>query len=193
MSSFLDIVKAVGSGVVTALVPGGGAIVNFVNSLLGDGDKLPEDATGSDLMSAVESLPPSSQVEVLNKQFDVDITLIKEKGNTLRTMLDNESKSTHTTRPYIAKGSFHVVAFAIIMAVSIWSYGVIMNDVAIVKTVMDGWPFMLALIGPLVALLNAYFGVLRNESKERINAASGNNKTTGILGAVTSVIGAIRK
>jgi len=42
----LDILKTVGGGLISTLVPGGGAIVELINGFLPDDKKLPSNATG---------------------------------------------------------------------------------------------------------------------------------------------------
>lgn len=182
-----DIIKTVGTGIISEVVPGGSLILGAVNAMLPDDKKLPETATGAEMSTAIGKLPPDQQAEVLNKQYDVTIEEIRQSHDTLRTMLESEAVSPHTTRPYIAKGSFLVVAFAIIVAVSIWAYGVIESDDGIVKTVVDGWPFILAVTGPLIVILHSYFGVLKKESKDRLDAANGSAAPSGLAGLVSSL------
>ena len=181
-----DIVKNVGSSIVREAVPGGGLLLSAVNELLPDDKKLPSGATGSDIESAINSLPSDKKAELLNREFDVDITQIKESNSTVRAMLDADTKNPHTTRPYIAKGAFHIIAFVIVVTVSLWAYGVGADNDTMVSTIMDGWQFILAVIGPLVTLLWAYFGVLKQEQSNRLNAANGS--TTGGLSSIIANI-----
>lgn len=183
-----DILKNVGTSIIRNVVPGGGMIVDVVNDLLPDDKKLPQDATGSQITDAINSLPPDQRARVMEKELDVDIEYIQQTYTTNRAMLEAESKSQHTTRPYIAKGSFHVTSFTILAAVGMWSYGVASGNDDMVKTVMDGWPFILSVIGPLVSLLWAYFGILKKESKDRLDAATGNNAPRGVAGLISSLI-----
>ncbi len=183
-----DIVKTVGSGIIREVVPGGGLIVGAINALLPDDKKLSANATGEDVKSAVNSLPPEQRASVMEKEFDVDITQIKESHSTVRAMLEADTKSPHTTRPYIAKGAFHVVAFTVIVVVAVWAYGVSIKDAALVKAVMDGWQFILAAIGPFVVLLHSYFGVLKHEQKNKLDAANGAAIPASITGLLASVL-----
>lgn len=193
MADIWDIVKTVGSGAISALVPGGGAIISLVNSFLGDDDKLPENATGDQAVDAIKKLPPDKRAEVMCKKIDVDLEQIKQSYGTLQAMLTSNATSTHTTRPYIAKGAFHVIAFAVITVISIFAYGVSVGDADMITAIVDGWYFILAVIGPLVTVLLAYFGVLKQEHRDKLDAAGGNTKPSGIVGAVSSIISAARK
>lgn len=181
MADIWDIVKTAGSGVISTLVPGGGAIVSLLNTFLGDDDKLPENATGEQAADAIKRLPPEVRAEVMCKQIDVDIEKLKQSYGALNSMLLANATSTHTTRPYIAKGSFHVISFAVITVVSIFAYGVSAGDSDMVSAVMNGWPFILAVIGPLVTVLLAYFGVLKQEHKDKLDAAGGNTNHPALL------------
>jgi len=168
-----DIIKNVGSAVVRETVPGGGLLLDAVNAVLPDDKKLPAEATGEDVARAVDSLPPEQRAQVLAKEYDVDIEALRQRGDTLRAMLESEAKSPHTTRPYIAKGAFQVVAACTLMAVATWCGGVWLNRPEIIDKAQNGAAFMLTVLGPLVALLYAYFGVLRKEQQNRLNAAHG--------------------
>ncbi len=184
-----DIVKTVGSAALQVALPGTGSlIVGAVNELLPEDKKLLAGATGDDVNNAIASLPPEQQASVMEKEFDVSITQIKESNSTVRVMLESDAKNPHSTRPYIAKGSFHVVAFVVIVTISVWAYGVFIRDDDLVKTVMGGWQFVLAVIGPLVTLLWAYFGVLKQEHKNKLDAANGSSTPAGIAGILSSII-----
>lgn len=181
-----DIVKNVGSSIVREAIPGGGLLLSTINELLPDDKKLSSGATGSDVETVINTLPSDKKAELLEREFDVDITQIKESNSTIRAMLDADTKTPHTTRPYIAKGAFHVIAFVIVVTVSLWAYGVGTKNDDMVSTIMDGWKFILAVIGPLVTLLWAYFGILKQEQSNRLNAANGS--TTGGLSSIIANI-----
>ncbi len=186
--NLLDIAKTVGAAAFSLAVPGGAAILATVNQLLPEGSKLPETATGHDVKSAVSTLPPEQQASLLEKQFDVDIAQIKESNDTLRVMLQSDAANPHSTRPKIAWGSFWLVALVTSVVVSLWAYGVGIQNDLLVKTVMDGWPFVASLVAPFVLLLRSYFGVLKQEQHNRLNAASGNSTQQGIGGIISSII-----
>lgn len=184
-----DIVKTVGPGLLSAFVPGAGLLLGAVNEFLPDDKKLPVTATGTDLGNAIKSLPAEQRGSLLEKEFDVDIVELQESHSTLRTMLDSDAKNPHTTRPYIAKHSFHVIAFTIVMTVWLWGYGIYKADTVMVKTITNGWPFLLSAVAPLAILLRAYFGVLKQEHRDRLSAADTKpTAPSGIAGLITSLI-----
>ena len=183
-----NIAKTVGAGIISAVVPGGPAIVGVINEFLPDEKKLPETATGNDAINAISGLPPDKKASLMEKQFDVDITQIVQANTTIRTMLESDAKNPHSTRPYIAKHSFHVIAITTGIVILVWAYGVMSGKDALVKTVMDGWPFIVGVTGPLVTLLLSYFGVLKTENKNRLDAANGAANPSGIAGALSVLL-----
>ena len=183
-----DIVKNVGSAVITSVVPGGRLLLGAINEILPQDKQLPATATGEDVSSAIQSLPLDQRAALMDKEFDIDIIQIKESNETLRTMLETEANSPQSTRPYIAKGSFHVVTFAVIVVVSVWAYAVLRSDDEMVKTVVEGWPWLFAVLAPLVALLRSYFGVVKQEQKNKLDAVTGRSTPAGIAGILSSLI-----
>ena len=179
----LDILGKVGGAVVKTMVPGGGLIIDVVNEFLPDDKKLPADATGLAMQAAVDKLPPDQRAQLMGREFDVQI----EEHHTLQAMLQAEQGSTHTTRPRIALGSFQLVAFVTVVVVSLWAYAVAIENEKLVAAVVDGWPFVAAVIAPFVTLLWAYFGVLKNEQRNRLNAANGSTAGT-LSGIISSII-----
>ena len=183
-----SIVKTVGTGLISTMVPGGPLIVGAINAALPADKQLPENATGQQAMDAIGTLPAAERAQVMDKQFDVQITQIKEAGDTMRTMLTADATNPQSTRPYIAMGSFLVVAFTSVTTVSLWAYGIIKADTKMVETIVNGWPFLLSAIAPLVVLLRAYFGVLGAEQKNKLDAANGVSQPSGIAGLLAAVL-----
>lgn len=187
MPKLIDIIKTVGAGIIREVVPGGGLLLGAVNAVLPADKQLPNTATGKDIDFTIQGLPSNQRAAILDKEFDVDLVQIKESYSTLRVMLEQDAKTPHSTRPKIALGAFRVVAFSCITVISVWSYGVLTGDSELVKAVMDGWAFILAAIAPLTVLLQSYFGVLKTEHRNRLDAANG-SATSGIVSLVSSFL-----
>jgi len=188
VNSLWDIVKTVGGNLISTAVPGGPLLLAGINALLPDDAQLPADATGQQAQDVISALPPEQRAEVMGKKFDVELATITQSGETMRAMLTTEATSPHTTRPKIALGSFRVVAFAIIVTISLWAYGIVTADTDMVKTIVNGWPFLLSAVGPLIVLLRAYFGVLGKEQKNKLDAATGNTNPAGIAGIIQALV-----
>lgn len=184
-----DIVRKVGGTALQIALPSAGSIiVDAVNELLPKGKKLPEGATGDDINKAIDGLPPEQRASVMEKEFDVDIIQIQESNSTLRTMLESEAASPQSTRPKIAMGAFRVVSFISIAVVALWFYAVVKGDKELVKSVVDGWPLVGVLTVPFVGWLNHYFGILKTEQKNKLNAAAGNPVVSGVTGVLSKII-----
>jgi hypothetical protein len=169
----LDIVKTIGTGIIREAVPSGGLIIDIVNSFLPDDKKLPGNASGAQVEEAVASLPPEQRARIQEKEIDVDLTLIKERHSTVRAMLEADYKNPQTTRPYIAKGAFLVIAACTLAVVATWCGGVWLNRPEIVNAAAESGDMLFYLLGPLVTLLWAYFGILKQEHSKRLDTASG--------------------
>lgn len=187
MNSVWDIVKKVGAGIISNVVPGGSAIVSVINGFLPDDKKLPETATGSQAMTAIASLPPEQQVIVMSKQLEVDITQIKEENSTLRAMFESDNANPQSTRPKIALRSFNLVGIVTLVIISGWLYGVLSDKKDLVISIVDGWPFVGALLAPFVTVLLRYFGSIQSEHKNKLDAANGVSNPAGIAGAVSGM------
>lgn len=183
-----DIIKTIGGGVLANAVPGGSLLLGAINSFLPGDKQLPSNATGHQIGAVVETLSGSEKASIMEKEFDVQITEIKEGNETLREMLKSDADNPQSTRPYIAKHAFHVVGAVCIGVIVLWGYGVFKENAIIVKSVTDSWTMVIALIAPLVTVLLAYFGHLVKENKNKMDAANGSTASSGIVGLLTSII-----
>ena len=180
-----DILKTVGTGLIASIAgPAAPLIIAGINGFLPGDKQLPENATGEQAKSAIDELSPELRASVLEKQYDVKIEHIKQSYGALNTMLSANEESKHTTRPKIAYQAFQVVGFSTITVVFAWAYAVVTKDTEMISMIKDSWMFVFAVIAPLVTVLHAYFGVLTNESKDRLNAAQGHkvDPVSGLIG-----------
>lgn len=184
-----DIVKTVGTGIISNVVPGGAAIMGVVNEFLPDDAKLPVNATGQQVQDAMASIPADQRALLMDKQFDVEITQIKESHDTVRTMLTADATMPQTTRPRVILGMYRVVSFTIIVTVSLWAFAVAMRDEEMVKTIMDGWPFIVGVITPFLVVIRTYFGILKQEQQNKLDASGGiATAPSGLAGILSAVL-----
>jgi len=183
-----DILKTVGSGIVRTAVPdpGGSLILGAVNAMLPTGKQLPDTATGTHVSNAISGLPVEKQAELLDREYNIKIEEIKQSHTSLQVMLKANAESKHTTRPKIAYQSFQIIAFSTVAPIAAWCYAVGSGNVEMLSTIKDSWMLILALTAPLVTVLHAYFGVLTQESKDRLNAAQG-HKVNPVAGLVSKL------
>lgn len=184
-----DIIKKVGGGIIREAVPGGDAIISVINGFLPEDKKLGENATGSQIEEMLDKLPPTQQVALYSKQFDVQIEQIKEEHASIRAMLQAEAHSKHTTRPYIAKGSFYVYSICTLIIVATIGYAVYQTEDPLLA-LNNSSMLLLSVMGPYPVILYAYFGMLKKEHENRLNAANG--KQAGI-GALSGIFNAFKK
>lgn len=165
-------------------VPGGSVILDVVNAVLPDDQKLDGSASAKQIKDVIETLPPQEQMALFNKRIDLQIAEVEQAHTSVQTMLIEDAKNPHTTRPYVVKQSFHVLAFICISLMSAWLIAVLGNNEKIVQAIMAGWPFVLSVIGPFISLLYAYFGILKKESKDRYDAANQTASTPSFMGVL---------
>lgn len=169
--NLLKVLGKVGGSILADIVPGGHAILSVVNSFLPDDKKLPATATGQDIQSAVSSLPADQQAKLLTKEFDVEITSIQEHTKVIEALCDVD-KTGNTTRPTIAIMMSYIVAFSVVIVISVLAVSIIKNDIETIKAIGDSWPLIVAILGTPTALLRAYFGMRTKEKQQKYQAVS---------------------
>jgi hypothetical protein len=169
--NLLSILSKVGGSILADVIPGGNSILKVVNGFLSDDDKLPEKSTGADIKAAISKLSPEYQAELLSKQFDVEITEIKEHTKVIAA-LGEVDKTGNSTRPFIALMMAWVVAFAIIGLIIMLGMAINSKDSAAVIAIGNNWPLVLALLGIPSGLLRSYFGMRTKEKQQKYHAVS---------------------
>jgi hypothetical protein len=177
----LDIAKKVGKSVVSQMVPGGDLLIELVNGYV-DGKPLTNDATGDQLRGALAHVPPAIMAR------DFDVKFVELAAETQQIMLQTEMNSQHSTRPRIAWWSFVVVAIISLAVVFMLGYAVLIKDMKLVAAVAGASTLVLTIVGPFVALLYAYFGILKHEQRHKLSAALGEAPTSLLKGLLSRVI-----
>ncbi|NQY62646.1 MAG: hypothetical protein HRT38_02795 [Alteromonadaceae bacterium] len=169
--NLLKILSKVGGAILTDLIPGGKEIVNVVNGFLPDEKKLPTTATGSDIQTVISTLPPNQKSTLLEKQFDVELAEIEAHTN-VTIALGDVDKTGSSTRPFVALLMAWVVAFAIVVLISMLAFAIKQSDSETIKAVGDSWPLVTAMLAIPSALLRAYFGMRTKEKQQKYQAVS---------------------
>lgn len=183
----LDILKTVGSGLISTMVPGGGAILKVVNGFLPDDNQLPDNATGQDAENAISKLSSVDRASVLNKEYDVKIEEIRGFTDRFKAMADVD-KSGNTTRPQIAMLMAVCVVFTVLVTISIFSYAVFKSDADMIKAIVSGWPFITAVLVIPSALLRAYFAMRTKEKQQKYEAVTGAKPQGGLISTIAGLI-----
>jgi hypothetical protein len=183
------ILAKVGTAVISNIVPGAGIVIDAVNAFLPDEKKLPADATGQQTSDAINSLPVADQVTILSKQLDVEIIEAQEYTKVISALAEAD-KTGSSTRPQIALMMAKVTSFAIIISVSVWAYAVVLDLSTMMVQLKASWPLLMAILGPPIALLRAYFAMRTKEKRARYNIGAGQSESNGLL---NDIIGVFRK
>lgn len=171
--SILELAKKVGTGIFESVVPNGGLILDGLNAVLPDDYKFRKGATGKDVLQAIERMPPELRQQIELKKIDLEIEKVKSAGDALQTMLVQDALTPQSTRPKIAWWSFVTVSLISVIFVLIYGYAVLSREPEMVTAVNDGWVMIVAIVAPFVVWLNAYFGVLKQEQANKLNASQG--------------------
>ncbi len=165
------IAARVGTSLLKNIIPGAGLIIDTVNAFLPEDQKLDSSATGQDLTSAVNSLPPEHQAQVLSKEFDVEIAEIESHAKIVEALSKADTAGS-STRPKIALMMAWLLTFSVSIFIGVWAISIGFEKVAVLKELNDSWPMILAVLGPVIALLRSYFGMRSGEKKARYSAVT---------------------
>ena len=181
------ILTTVGSAILSTLIPGSGAIIAGVNALLPKDKRLPDSATGTQVIQAVNTLSPEQQATVLVKEYDVEIAEINS-WTQVQGSLAEVDKAGASTRPDIAMMMAKVVAFVIIGFSTMWMIAIYQNPTEMFESLPASWPLMLAINATPTALLRAYFGMRSKDKEKRYSAAAGQPVKTNFIADIIKMI-----
>ena len=183
-----DILIKAGSTILKTLIPGSGLLIDSVNAFLPEDKKLPNDATGTQVADAVNTLPPDQRVLVLMKEYDVEIAEITS-WTQVQSSLAEADKSGASTRPKIALMMAKIVSFVVVAYSSALIIAIILDRVSMITSLSNTWPLMLAIIATPTLLLRAYFGMRSKEKENRYNVAMGQSIQPSFLTGLLSNFG----
>lgn len=175
-----DILKTT-AAVTGAVNPLLGAAIGVANQFLDKEDQIPQSATGAEVQSKIESLPPETRQQIYSKQIDLKIA--QEEGWTERYKA-MAAADGQTTRPQIALRMCNTLCFAVLAfcVLIFWRPGVLENE--------GVWVVFGTLTGVPATILMNYFGNLRREHAQRQETLGAAGTASG---AVASLIKAFRK
>lgn len=171
-----DVLKKVGGTALRIAFPRAGAVIDEVNKFLPDKDRLPDDATGTQMKEAIEKLPPDKQAEIMNRQFDVQIEEIRAFSNDIKTLADVD-KAGASTRPQIAIIMAWLTVYGVVVAISAIVYAIVTKAL----TIENAWPAILAVLATPTSLLLQYFGKRTKEKIARYETGTGNKVTSALF------------
>ncbi len=183
--NLLSILSKVGGSILADVIPGANTILKVVNGFLSDEDKLSDKATGTDIQAAISSMPANVQVEILKKEFDVEIVNIKEHTKVVAA-LGEVDKTGNSTRPFIALLMAWVVSFAIVGLVIMLGIAINSKDSDTIVAISNNWPLITAVLGIPAGLLNSYFGKRTKEKQQKYQAIS-NTEPKSLLTDISKI------
>lgn len=172
------------AGVVAYANPALGAAVAAINTFLPDSDQIPINANGKQVEAALENLPSNQQLQLLEKEIDLEIRKAETWADIQR--VHNETDATGaSTRPKIAMLMAITVCVSVLPVSFALAWAIYDNDSETIKIIDTAvWP-LLALIGTPTVLLRSYFGMRTQEKKARYAASVGKPINTGFLDTIS--------
>lgn len=168
-----EILKMAGGAALSSVPPYGPLALSLINAVLPDDKKLTESSTAQNAESALNEIPEANRNSLLE-------TTVKAEHNTLQAMLLAESNSQQTTRPRIALGCFQIYSACTLIFTVIIAYAVGQSEQPL-NELQNLWPLAMGLYAPFPAVLYAYFGMLKKEHENRLNAANGRSTHLGLF------------
>lgn len=181
--NLFDAIKGPALTMASTLIPGGPAILAAVNAFMPDDKKLPPAATGQEIVSAVQGLPPDQQAELMKMELQVEMQEI-QSWEKIQASLAQADAAGASTRPKIAMMMAYCVVIVVYIFIGAWTWAMFNVDKTALEVIKDSWPMMVAVIGTPTALLRAYFGMRTKEKQSRYSAASGQDLSSGIASLV---------
>ena len=71
LGKLFNVLKGPLAAVASTFIPGGPAVLSAVNAILPNDKKLPETATGQEIVNAVDALPPEQRASLMEKEVDL--------------------------------------------------------------------------------------------------------------------------
>lgn len=182
-AKLFDAIKGPALTAASTLIPGGPAILAAVNAFMPADKKLPPEATGQEIVTAVQNLPPDQQAELMKMELQVEIEEI-QSWQKIQESLAQADAAGASTRPKIAMMMAYCVVIVVYLFIGAWVWAMFNVDKDALAVIKDSWPMMVAVIGTPTALLRAYFGMRTKEKQSRYSAASGQDLAGGLAGII---------
>lgn len=175
-----------GSVALRTVFPPAGVVIDMVNDFLPDDKKLPADATGNQVKTAMDALPPDKRAEILSKEMDVEIEEIQSWTQIVQALAEVD-KSGASTRPESAKMMAQILAFQLILCTSVWAIAVLWDKTEMVTRLANSWELILAFMGYPMWVIKRYFGARETDKKTRASVAMGQAPVPGGFAALASI------
>lgn len=164
------------------------AALPLINAFLPPDKQLDGVATGNDILAGMAGLPQDKQDYILDAEIDLEKTKVIEHSKIQQSLaaVDLAGKST---RPMTVTKLTNTICYVIILVVTMWAVAILAKELDMVKMITDGWPMILAIITPMLAVVRSYFGMRTDEKNTRQHMAHGHSKP---LAGMAALVGAMR-
>lgn len=170
-------------------VPGVAAAARVVNAVLGPDDQLdPQQATGRDVLAAIERVPPEQRATL---ELQLEQTLAQESADKLGAMISAETP-TANTRPAIADRMAWVIALGVGGTVVSILIATFRGDVDSLREISNAWGLMAAVLGVPAAVVRAYFGDRSKDKRARYAASQGQDIGAAVGGIMQTIKRVVR-
>jgi len=180
LREILDKIRPFAS-VAAQFIPGGPAVVAAVNAVLPPEQQLPENASGGQILTAVDSLPPDQRASLMEREIDLQIEQEHGWTDRYKAMAEADGQST---RPRIALMMARLFVAETAAFVVLLGWGAYQDGVAALNQPYL-WTVFTALTALPAGLLGKYFGELRREQANRLGVQR--------AGPLAALMGLLRK
>ena len=152
--------------------PAGAGILAAVNAFLPEEKKLPVDATGNQVESAIEAMPAEQRAAALDRLADVEIVESNNFAQVQKALASADGVGS-STRPEIALMMAKTVCFAVVVLIAAIAVSLALGESQAIQDLGEAWLLIGAVLGTPTVLLRAYFGLRTKEKQSRYAAANG--------------------
>ena len=187
-SRLKDLLRAAGGAALSTVLPfkAVGAILAVISAILPEEQQThldPTKVTGNELLELIGSLPADVQTTVLERQFDLEKQAMESELELTQNLADADLKGK-TFRPTIA------LLMSLLLAGNTVMYCVMLWKVCMSGAVtrMPSWDEMVIPIGMPFLIVVTYFGFMKKERGQIIEALLQNSRIGNVAGGVAQKV-----
>lgn len=164
------------------------AALPLINAFLPPDKRFDNVATGNDILAGMAGMPIDQQNMILEAEIDLEKTKVIEHSK-IQQALAAVDMTGNSTRPMTVVKLTNAVCYVIVLVVTMWAVAIFASELEMVGMITDGWPMILAIITPMLAVVRSYFGMRTDEKNTRQHVAHGYSRP---LQGIAAVVGAMR-
>lgn len=158
----IDLIKTIGSGIISAH-PVGAAAIQIVNQFLPDDQKLSNTTTGQQALQVIEQLSGTEKAQIQLSQIDLQKVSLETDAQKYAAMCSADGQQTRAN--IVNKSMNCLIAVTLIFMCAIaYVYAV---DGAKLAFSYEMMAVFASVVAPFAYVVRAYFGDLRSETESR--------------------------